>query len=439
MDDTPALSGGEKDAAAADSDDENSAAGFECLKTVWEGGKMEKSFDADGKPKLRCLHGDCGATWSHHNHTKALGHVLGGNVDVKKCRFVSAAWRRLYLTINATKRRAKEQRIQDHARMSMNLDAIEETATAALGRTGTPSEFSTESSWAPPAQSQSQVSCLSSESDSLLMPPPSLAPSATSAAVVSNQNIAPLFKGGAFGRAVKRQKSDKHLTQMNIVTSMGKNHPKAEEELSLSIAHLIHAVGLPFNLAENELFKRMLTKARNVNNQYSPPGRNEVGGKWLNSVHAAYQVNAIESCRASGAKMGISVGGDAATINREPLINCIAASPSNHSLVLDVIDSSEHMADNGKKDAMYLCKVMLPCLEIIDPDKNLVDLVTFDGASNVQKAAQLMKIHYPMITVSPAIEHTVSLVFGRVMHLRPIKDLCELASKVRLCFLRSFS
>ena len=324
MDDTPALSGGEKD-AAADSDDENSAAGFECLKTVWEGGKMEKSFDADGKPKLRCLHGDCGATWSHHNHTKALGHVLGGNVDVKKCRFVSAAWRRLYLTINATKRRAKEQRIQDHARMSMNLDAIEETATAALGRTGTPSEFSTESSWAPPAQSQSQVSCLSSESDSLLMPPPSVAPSATSAAVVSNQNIAPLFKGGAFGRAVKRQKSDKHLTQMNIVTSMGKNHPKAEEELSLSIAHLIHAVGLPFNLAENELFKHMLTKARNVNNQYSPPGRNEVGGKWLNSVHAAYQVNAIESCRASGAKMGISVGGDAATINREPLINCIAA------------------------------------------------------------------------------------------------------------------
>ena len=49
--------------------------------------------------------------------------------------------------------------------------------------------------------------------------------------------------------------------------------------------------------------------------------------------------------------MGISVGGDAATINREPLINCIAASPTNHSLVLDVIDSSEHMADGGKKDA----------------------------------------------------------------------------------------
>ena len=77
---------------------------------------------------------------------------------------------------------------------------------------------------------------------------------------------------------------------------MRRNHPKAEDELSLSIEHLIYAVGLPFNLAEHELIKRMLTKARNVNNQYSPPGRNEVGGKWLDCVHASYQVNAIESC-----------------------------------------------------------------------------------------------------------------------------------------------
>ena len=77
---------------------------------------------------------------------------------------------------------------------------------------------------------------------------------------------------------------------------------------------------------------------------------------------------------------------------------------------------------------------MLSSMKIIDPDKCLIDLVTFDGASNVQKAARLMKIHYPMVTVSPAIEHTVwSLIFNRVMRLRPIVELCGIAKRVRIC------
>ena len=77
---------------------------------------------------------------------------------------------------------------------------------------------------------------------------------------------------------------------------------------------------------------------------------------------------------------------------------------------------------------------MLSSMKIIDPDKCLIDLVTFDGgASNVQKAARLMKIHYPMVTVSPAIEHTVSLIFNRVMRLRPIVELCDIAKRVRIC------
>ena len=59
--------------------DEDSTAGLEHPKNVWEGGEMQNYFDTDDKIQLRCLHGDY--------HTKALGHVLGGNVNVKKCRF----------------------------------------------------------------------------------------------------------------------------------------------------------------------------------------------------------------------------------------------------------------------------------------------------------------------------------------------------------------
>ena len=38
----------------------------------------------------------------------------------------------------------------------------------------------------------------------------------------------------------------------------------------------------------------------------------------------------------------------------------------------------------------------------------------FDGASNVHLAGELLKIHYPKITVMRGVEHTVSLFFNDV-------------------------
>ena len=38
----------------------------------------------------------------------------------------------------------------------------------------------------------------------------------------------------------------------------------------------------------------------------------------------------------------------------------------------------------------------------------------FDGASNVQLAGELLKIHYPNITVMRGVEHTVNLFFNDV-------------------------
>ena len=38
----------------------------------------------------------------------------------------------------------------------------------------------------------------------------------------------------------------------------------------------------------------------------------------------------------------------------------------------------------------------------------------FDGASNAQIAGELLKIHYPMITVMRRVEHTLSLFFNDV-------------------------
>ena len=40
--------------------------------------------------------------------------------------------------------------------------------------------------------------------------------------------------------------------------------------------------------------------------------------------------------------------------------------------------------------------------------------VMFDGASNVQLSGELLKIHYPKVSVMRGVEHTVSLFFNDV-------------------------
>ena len=47
----------------------------------------------------------------------------------------------------------------------------------------------------------------------------------------------------------------------------------------------------------------------------------------------------------------------------------------------------------------------------------------FDGASNVQLAGELLKIHYPKITVMRGVEHTVSLFFNDVSKIPVVNQM----------------
>ena len=73
---------------------------------------------------------------------------------------------------------------------------------------------------------------------------------------------------------------------------------------------------------------------------------------------------------------------------------------------------------------------MLPHMQKIDPEKTLFDLNAFDGAANVQKAGALIEQHFPRCSVIVGIEHTVSLLFGKVMAVRPMQEMCQFAKLV---------
>jgi hypothetical protein len=61
--------------------------------------------------------------------------------------------------------------------------------------------------------------------------------------------------------------------------------------------------------------------------------------------------------------------------------------------------------------------------------RGVVDLLLFDGASNVQNAAKLASITYPRITVVHGAEHVVSLIFKDIFTKVPVFQCLSQFSK----------
>ena len=65
----------------------------------------------------------------------------------------------------------------------------------------------------------------------------------------------------------------------------------------------------------------------------------------------------------------------------------------------------------------------------------MIDLVYFDGASNVQKAADIISLRYPRITSACAAKHTTSLLFDNVYNkVDEFKELGNFTKKLKNVF-----
>ena len=76
------------------------------------------------------------------------------------------------------------------------------------------------------------------------------------------------------------------------------------------------------------------------------------------------------------------------------------------------------------------CSSYLAHYEKLDPNNNRTNIVAFDGAANVHKAADLIKEHFSAFAVIQGIKPTVSRIVGTWIDLHTIKDLCQIATKV---------
>ena len=56
--------------------------------------------------------------------------------------------------------------------------------------------------------------------------------------------------------------------------------------------------------------------------------------------------------------------------------------------VLELVDLQGHLADGGTKNATFICNIFIGHFKRIDPHKSIIDVIMFDGASNVQLAGE---------------------------------------------------
>ena len=197
----------------------------------------------------------------------------------------------------------------------------------------------------------------------------------------------------------------------------------ASQVADIAAADFLISCGLPFSLSEDPKFKRLFEVGRNLGPNYKPPDRRAVSGKLMDSLFKTARDDQLHLLRQEADQFGISIFGDGATIQKVPLINVLAASPNNPFALLDIVDCTAHLANGGKKDAPYISNMILPLIKMIEgraendhskKKPGLVDLVLFDGASNVVKAGKLLAINHPRITALHGAEHVVSLFFRDV-------------------------
>ena len=73
----------------------------------------------------------------------------------------------------------------------------------------------------------------------------------------------------------------------------------------------------------------------------------------------------------------------------------------------------------------FICNILLDHFKIIGPHKSIIDVIMFDGASNVQLAGELLQILYPKITVMRGVEQTIYLFFNDVSKIPVVNQMIK--------------
>jgi Protein of unknown function (DUF 659) len=195
------------------------------------------------------------------------------------------------------------------------------------------------------------------------------------------------------------------------------------------IAAFCHRGGRSFNIVEDPDFLEILKLAKGISHDYKPPNRKLIAGDLLDMEYKLQYKRNMELLQSEADVYGLALYADGATIAKTPFINILGSGVKKTNACLEIHDCTGQMEEGGKKDSKYIYDLMMKHILNVDPKKTIVDMVIFDGASNMQKAGKMIEHACPKITCVHGGEHLVSLFFSDVAKTSIGKMLIKLCRK----------
>ncbi len=182
---------------------------------------------------------------------------------------------------------------------------------------------------------------------------------------------------------------------------------------------------------------------RHVGDDFVVPNRKKIGGELLDiNYENTYNLNKAELIREARV-FGFAWMGDGATIHKMPLMNILALNGTTPPMTVSIHDCTKHMEAGGKKDATFIAELFEVKVLEYDPQLLCTDVFYFDGASNVQKAGEILMAKFPR---SFCFRHFLLAfkMFCWLMRYLFVGDCCNLGSFGRFkalfrCFFFEFS
>jgi hypothetical protein len=372
----------EEESGEEEEEEEEEVVVPEVLHNIWDDAKVERFTDAGGKKRWKC--GWCGCSFGGWNSTKAVAHLTktrGKDIQVCKSKIdLESKQRYDKLGKKHSKKRDRDGELEEE--YNDVITAHNNNAAAALD-----DRRSVSSSHSGKKRKTGVIPFPRLKSPPL---PCVKTPSELSSEVVEVSS--------STGRFIQ------------TLVHQGPN-PSVESALTMAITDCIHSHGLPFSLAGYPKFRKILHLARCAPSSYVPPDRNGVSTYLLELNYKQYIARNVKLLELDADIFGLTLFGDGATVRKMPLVNILASGVYAPAAVLEIKDCTDRMAEGEKKDARYIAELFKPHMDTLDPNHILVDLLYFDGASNVQKAGRILEAYSPRATTLHGSEHVISLFF----------------------------
>ena len=407
-------------------DNEDHGADLPVLFSIWKCPMINKFAGFDDNGKSCPLESDSSQPkpFRTMNATKALVHVAKvPGYDIRPCRGrIPAAKSRQYRELHLSKTLTKEQRKNKKDMMNNQIADMQERTVFSLAASGS-TGAGDENENSPAIPSLKRPWTVTEQSSSL-----------------TGSTSTPRHSPSLFFNPRKKPKSGR-VTQMKLCgNAIDMN---AGARINVAIADFIHSHLLPFSLAQDPKLMKIIEEARKLGPSYMAPTRNDISGKYLDALYVTHWKEQMKTLLSEARIFGVTDFGDGATIKTIPLFNVLAACVNNPFALLEITDCTGHCAEGGNKDAKYIAKVIMPLINLMESEEDMhkktspriVDLVFFDGASNVQNAGEILRAFNPRISVGHGAKHVVSLFFSDVYtKVRSFVILSAFAKRVRNIF-----